>query len=214
MVCLAPGGVHVVAGLVSCLRPSLAAGSGSGADAGVMSDADALRDAGAVPAARLLVPGVTIVECPASAVAGLRSAWVSGGVRSPQECVDDLDVTASRHWAAMAGGVPVGCASLAVDARVVAGVPASHRLRWLGVSPGWRGRGVGRALVAFRLGVALQDGAVFAWSDALVSAAGLYVAWGAVADDRVYDDDGTGPHVDVLYGPLPMRLNARPTSAA
>ena len=156
------------------------------------------------PASEALPPGAfSIEECAAGAVAPLRSLWISEGNWAPEKCVDNLDKEATRHFIILdADREPVGCASIADDTKEVAGVIAHKRLRWLGVAPYARRQGIGRALVGHRLWIAKQAGENSAWTDAMLNRAELYAKWGAKPGGEIYDNDGSGPHMDMLYGPL------------
>ena len=120
---------------------------------------------------------------------------------APVHYIDSLDPI-SRHWIAFADGEPVGCGTLAVQMKEVAGVECTHRLRWLGVIPEYRGRGIGTELILKRLEEAHADGAEYAWSSSLLHRVPMYVRLGAIADEEVYEDDNDTPHRNVRYGPL------------
>src|SRR5574337_69900 len=96
---------------------------------------------------------------------------------------DGLDVDCWHVLARDDAGEPIGCGRLA----------PTHRIGRMAVLPGWRGQGVGVALLRELLGRARAQG----WSevalDAQVSAIGFYERAGFVAYGEEFEDAGL-PH--------------------
>lgn len=82
------------------------------------------------------------------------------------------------------GGTPIGCARLLPDGRIGR----------MAVLPAWRGRGVGRALLAAVTRAARRRGDRTLRLSAQVGAAGFYARAGFVAAGEVYEEAGI-PHV-------------------
>jgi len=97
---------------------------------------------------------------------------------------DEYDVV-STHWLAIADdGNPIGCARL---------LPDGHIGR-MAVLPAWRGRGVGRALLAAILTAAQARGHRTLMLSAQTHAAGFYARAGFVAMGAEYEEAGI-PHM-------------------
>lgn len=91
----------------------------------------------------------------------------------------------SVHFLALAeDGSPIGCARLLPDGYVGR----------MAVLPGWRGRGVGRALLAAALAAARARGHAVLRLSAQTHAAAFYARAGFMAQGPVYDEAGI-PHV-------------------
>jgi predicted GNAT family N-acyltransferase len=94
----------------------------------------------------------------------------------------------SRHFLALdAAGHPIGCARL---------LPDGHIGR-MAVVQAWRGRGVGRALLAATVTVAAQQGHAAVQLSAQVHAAGFYARHGFAAVGPEYEEAGI-PHVAMV----------------
>ena len=105
------------------------------------------------------------------------------GVPEPMEW-DEHDVV-SVHWLAIAAdGKPIGCARLLSDGHVGR----------MAVLPAWRGRGVGRALLAKVLLAAQARGQMTLRLSAQTHAAAFYARAGFVAEGAEYEEAGI-PHV-------------------
>lgn len=97
---------------------------------------------------------------------------------------DEYDAV-SAHWLAMAeDGSPIGCARL---------LPDGHIGR-MAVLPSWRGRGVGRGLLASILHAAQARGHRTLRLSAQTHAAGFYARAGFAATGPEYEEAGI-PHV-------------------
>ena len=97
----------------------------------------------------------------------------------------DAHDAASIHWlAASDDGTPIGCARL---------LPDGHLGR-MAVLPGWRGRGVGHALLAAVTSAAKLRGHATLRLSAQTHAAAFYARAGFVAVGDEYDEAGI-PHV-------------------
>lgn len=97
---------------------------------------------------------------------------------------DDDDADAVHLLATRADGVPVGCARL---------LPDGHIGR-MAVLPGWRGRGVGRALLAAAINLARAQGHATLRLSAQTHAAGFYADAGFAAVGDPYEEAGI-PHI-------------------
>jgi predicted GNAT family N-acyltransferase len=103
----------------------------------------------------------------------------------PEALEWDAADTVSVHFLALAAdGSPIGCARL---------LPDGHVGR-MAVLPGWRGRGVGRALLTAVLGAARARGHHRVQLSAQTHAADFYGRAGFVAEGDVYEEAGI-PHV-------------------
>lgn len=97
---------------------------------------------------------------------------------------DAADATA-LHWLAItADGTPVGCARLLADGQIGR----------MAVLAGWRGQGIGSALLAAALEAARSPEHRHAWLSAQLHATGFYARAGFVAEGPVYLEAGI-PHV-------------------
>lgn len=102
----------------------------------------------------------------------------------PEAMEWDADDAGSLHLLAVDGaGQPIGCARL---------LPDGHIGR-MAVLPAWRGRGVGRALLAAAMSAAQARGHTTLRLSAQTHAAGFYVRAGFVAVGDEYDEAGI-PH--------------------
>ncbi len=103
----------------------------------------------------------------------------------PEALEWDADDPGSLHLLAVDGaGQPIGCARL---------LPDGHVGR-MAVLAGWRGCGVGRALLAAALQAARARGLATVRLSAQTHAAGFYARAGFVAEGEEYEEAGI-PHV-------------------
>jgi predicted GNAT family N-acyltransferase len=103
----------------------------------------------------------------------------------PEDLEWDEHDAVSAHWLALAAdGSPIGCARL---------LPDGHVGR-MAVLPAWRGRGVGRRLLAAILRAAQAHGHRTLKLSAQTRAAGFYARAGFVAMGAEYEEAGI-PHV-------------------
>ncbi|MEW6414535.1 MAG: GNAT family N-acetyltransferase [Pseudomonadota bacterium] len=103
----------------------------------------------------------------------------------PEALEWDADDAVSVHFlAALADGTAIGCARL---------LPDGHAGR-MAVLPAWRGRGVGKALLAAVIDEARARGHRALALSAQVHAAGFYARAGFTAVGEPYDEAGI-PHV-------------------
>lgn len=103
----------------------------------------------------------------------------------PEAMEWDENDAVSVHWLAVAGdGSPIGCARL---------LPDGHIGR-MAVLPAWRGRGVGRGLMAAVLSAALARGHRTLRLSAQTHAAGFYALAGFAAIGAEYEEAGI-PHL-------------------
>jgi predicted GNAT family N-acyltransferase len=103
----------------------------------------------------------------------------------PEDLEWDADDAASLHFLVIDGaGQAIGCARL---------LPDGHIGR-MAVLPGWRGRGVGRALLAAVLETAQAHRHGILRLSAQTHAAGFYARAGFVAVGREYEEAGI-PHI-------------------
>lgn len=99
---------------------------------------------------------------------------------------DEHDADAVHLLATTGDGTPIGCARL---------LPDGHIGR-MAVVPAWRGRGVGRALLAAAIDVARERGHSILRLSAQTHAAGFYVEAGFEAVGSEYEEAGI-PHVSM-----------------
>ena len=118
------------------------------------------------------------------ALAAIRRAVFIDEQRVPEALEWDEFDTVSRHFLAWVDGDPVGCARL---------LPDGHLGR-MAVLPGWRGRGVGRALLEAALAAARRAGYATVTLSAQTHAAGFYARAGFVAEGEIYEEAGI-PHL-------------------
>lgn len=103
----------------------------------------------------------------------------------PEEMEWDEHDAASLHFLAVADdGTPIGCARL---------LPDGHLGR-MAVLPAWRGRGIGRALLAAAVEAARMHGHTMLRLSAQTRAADFYARAGFVPAGAEYDEAGI-PHV-------------------
>ncbi|MGE5320820.1 MAG: GNAT family N-acetyltransferase [Hyphomicrobiaceae bacterium] len=103
----------------------------------------------------------------------------------PEEMEWDEHDPVSTHWLAVAeDGSPIGCARL---------LPDGHIGR-MAVLPAWRGRGVGRALLAEVMQTARRHGHTLLRLSAQTHAAAFYASAGFVPLGGEYEEAGI-PHV-------------------
>jgi predicted GNAT family N-acyltransferase len=96
---------------------------------------------------------------------------------------DGLDPDCVHVLATAANGMPIGTGRL---------LPDGHIGR-MAVLKGWRGRGVGGAVLAALIVAAREAGHAQAQLNAQVHALGFYARYGFVAEGAVFDDAGI-PH--------------------
>ena len=147
--------------------------------------------------------GWTIEACELDRVLPLRAKLTYAGSRDLPDCAAprERDVPAF-HFVATSEGRDVGAASLVRHFTKLLGKRPRWFLSFLAVEPDYRHLGIGSALVLARLAVVRDLGASYAWCEARVSAAPLYVMLGAVSEGEVYELGTLGPHVRMLYGPF------------
>lgn len=120
-----------------------------------------------------------------------RSVFV-GEQGVPESLEWDAHDAVSTHWLALADGIPVACARLLPDGRIGR----------MAVLPAWRGRGIGRALLAAVLATAQKRGYRIVRASAQLRAADFYVRAGFVAVGEAYEEAGI-PHV-AMQKTLPL----------
>ena len=101
---------------------------------------------------------------------------------------DEHDADALQLLATQADGTPIGCARL---------LPDGHIGR-MAVLPSWRGRGVGRALLAAAIQAAQARGHTTLQLSAQIHAAGFYADAGFVTVGEAYAEAGI-PHVAMQF---------------
>lgn len=117
----------------------------------------------------------------------LRHAVLRPGLPVAEAWFDGDDDPATVHAGAFRDdGAPVGCVTL---------MPrpwrdAAWQLRGMATHPDVRGRGVGKALLAFA-----ENGRTRLWCNARVAAAGFYAKHGWTVESDEFDLPGVGPHV-------------------
>ena len=103
----------------------------------------------------------------------------------PEALEWDADDADAKHLlAVLADGTPIGCARL---------LPDGHIGR-MAVLPAWRGRGVGRALLAAAIRLARAQGHATIRLSAQTHAAGFYADAGFVVEGDPYEEAGI-PHI-------------------
>lgn len=98
------------------------------------------------------------------------------------------------HFGAFTDGACVGCATLLRRAHVD---EPGWQLRGMGVDDGWRGSGVGTALLAIAEAWAVAHGPTLIWCNARLDAEGFYAGHGWARVSAVFDVPGVGPHVEM-----------------
>ena len=110
----------------------------------------------------------------------------------PEELEWDADDAGALHLLALGDqGQPIGCARL---------LPDGHIGR-MAVLPGWRGQGVGRALLDAALRAAQARGHTTLKLSAQTHAAAFYARAGFVGVGEIYEEAGI-PHVAMEKAPL------------
>ena len=121
----------------------------------------------------------------ASRLGAIRRAVFIDEQGVPEDLEWDEHDGASVHFLAVANdGTPLGCARL---------LPDGHIGR-MAVLPDWRGRGVGRALLAAVVEAARRRGHTTLRLSSQTHAAGFYTRAGFAAEGAEYDEAGI-PHV-------------------
>lgn len=126
----------------------------------------------------------------------LREAVIIAGTnRDSPFFPGDRDVT-TRHIGVFEGGRCVGCATFLVQP--CRGEPA-WQLRGMATAPDHRGRGLGRAILAFAEAVLpAESGVRVFWCNARATAAGFYRKLGWETISEPFDVPGVGPHYRML----------------
>lgn len=133
----------------------------------------------------------------AAALSQVRRAVFIDEQGVPEALEWDAADAAALHWLAFAAdGTPVGCARLLADGH----------LGRMAVLPGWRGRGIGAALLAAALDSARARGHVRVCLSAQLHAAGFYARAGFVAEGAVYQEAGI-PHVAMCMRFEPSKIS-------
>jgi predicted GNAT family N-acyltransferase len=101
---------------------------------------------------------------------------------------DEHDAGAVHLLATRVDGTPIGCARLLADGHIGR----------MAVLPAWRGRGVGRALLAAAIQAAQAHGHTTLRLSAQIHAAGFYADAGFVAEGEAYEEAGI-PHVAMQF---------------
>lgn len=109
---------------------------------------------------------------------------------------DDLGSTI--HLAAYASHgvspVPIGIVTMSVERFPVDPCEGDYRLRGMAVDPGYRGRGVGMALLRAGLDAAREAGGQRVWCNARMSAIGFYERMGMIRIGPPFEIEGVGTH--------------------
>ena len=92
----------------------------------------------------------------------------------------------------------LGTASVYTEAPAGEADPCAYRLRGMAVLPGFRGQGVGRALVQACVRHVLAHGGNTLWCNGRVSALGFYQALGFRPIGDVFDLPISGPHYRLI----------------
>jgi ribosome-associated protein len=141
---------------------------------------------------------------------GLRRSVLRGGRRGADVHLPEDDVPGVLHLAAVVGDAVVGVVTLAPVSTARRPATRAWRLRAMAVAPGWRGRGVGRALHQAAVDHVRDRGDEVLWADARDAALGFYehLGW-RVEGDGYATDIGLPHHFVVLdLGELPRSASA------
>jgi GNAT superfamily N-acetyltransferase len=137
-------------------------------------------------------------RCRVEELIDLRHAVLRHGLPRAAAMFDGDDAPASRHYAALAGGVAVCCATL--HAVPWEGEPA-WQLRGMATARPFRGKGVGRELMALIESDLAADGRDvprLLWCNARVPAVGFYQGLGWRVVSEQFEIPTAGPHVRML----------------
>ena len=129
----------------------------------------------------------------------LRHAVLRQGLPREEAFFPGDDATSSRHCGAFVNATAVGCATL--SASQWEGEPA-WQLRGMATLPGFRGKGLGRALLEqvegdLSAGDANQPGALL-WCNARTPAIGFYENMGWRVISAPFEIPTAGPHVKMI----------------
>ena len=144
----------------------------------------------------------------------LRHAILRHGLPRSEAVFDGDEAETSRHYAALSGSLDapdgvIGCATLHLVAW--RGEPA-WQLRGMATAPGFRGRGVGRELMALLESDLLADRPTLPrllWCNARVPALGFYQRQGWDVVSEQFDIPTAGPHFRMV-----KRLRVSPSDQA
>ena len=119
----------------------------------------------------------------------LRAGRPEQDAKFPEE-----DLPATLHLGAFDGDRLVAVATFFPEPCPGRESASSWRLRGMAALPGFRGRGLGRALVERGIAAAHEAGVALVWCNGRLDAAGFYLKLGFEIDGGVFDPHGTGPH--------------------
>lgn len=131
---------------------------------------------------------IRVLQVPVSAIRGVRAEVFGRPRLGAKNQVDHLDTT--RHWALLADGEVVGCATV-VEVRGVL-------LRAVGMVPRRRGLGLGAVLVK----AVCEEVNTTMWCNARLTAVPFFIACGWTAQSPVFDMPRRGPHQRLAWSPV------------
>lgn len=142
---------------------------------------------------------ITIRRAETSEVVNLRHSILRSGLARETAVFDGDDVPTTRHFVAEQDGSIIGCATLVLNEWQ--GAPA-WQLRGMAVENGFRGRGIGKALLA-AVEESIADGAVRQlWCNARSPAVPFYEICGWVVESEEFVIPTAGPHRKMTRKPL------------
>ena len=122
----------------------------------------------------------------------LRQAVIIAGTDRDSPYFDGDETESARHFAALDGGRVIGCASCY---RTEHGGEHAWQLRGMAVDPEYRGRGIGKALLAFVESTLRSESDIrVLWCNARERAAEFYAKQGWRRESGVFEIRGVGPH--------------------
>ena len=140
-----------------------------------------------------------IFELSAAQTFPLRAAVLRAGIPIEQVDFGDADAPHSRHFGAVEEDELVGAGYISPisepDDIEPDGAPDAWQLRGMSVAAGFRGRGIGRAVLLRCIEAAREQGAPVLWCNARIKAVELYRREGFVGVGEVFEIVGVGPHL-------------------
>jgi GNAT superfamily N-acetyltransferase len=121
----------------------------------------------------------------------LRHAVLRADLPASTACFAGDDAGSTIHLAALSDGRPVACASYM---EVPLEGEKAYQLRGMATDPAWRGRGLGRRLLAHAELLLRENPIRLRWCNARTTAIGFYekMGWTVVSDE--FDIPTAGPH--------------------
>lgn len=166
---------------------------------------------------------VVVEKVPAAATFPLRQRVLRPHQRVEELAspLDELPGAASFAARPTVGGEVVGTATVAPEDPPRARLPAAlapgamrWRLRGMATAPGWRGLGVGTAVLGAVVAHVAGEGGGLLWANARLAAAAFYERAGFCRHGDVFEEPAIGPHVVVWRLVAPEPRGARHAAGA